>query len=107
MLLAINIINVTDTVSERRAVSEHVFPQLRSLCANLGLHFLGLDLLEATFLAPGHPGEESSEDIFRLELEGVFELVVKEIKLCQENSSGPAFVVCRKTRLLSIFRSQK
>jgi len=79
-------------------VGEHVFPQLRSCCQSLGLQFCGVDLYKSLSysLVPQQARRQGEEehDIFKLELGGVFELAAKEIELCQEISSGPAFVVC-------------
>ena len=37
-----------------------------------------------------------------LEMEGVYQLGLKEIKLCQDLSAGPSFIVCTGIYLLTL-----
>ena len=122
---------VVDSGHERSHIVEDVFPALHSHSKSLGLQFYAVDMYAAL---PSHlccptngvrtesggpkDDKEAEEDgtLYHLERMGVLRLAPKEIKLCQQLSAGPNFVVsvlqyslycasvlCRKPVLFSHF----
>lgn len=88
--------NCTDTDFEKSNINEHAFSHLRSYCQSLGLHFYGVDLYDSIPLEgiPPLATEDGALDyIYELEQREIFRLAASEVKLCQTESSGPAFVV--------------
>lgn len=83
---------ISDSKFERRVLHKTAFPALRTYCESLGFQFHVVDL----FRGLGVDEEESKSDaatLTRLEREGLFQLAIKEIRLCQQTSVGPNFVV--------------
>ncbi len=78
-------------------MARHVYPQLRQLCQSLGLQCVIVDLFRAvpaTLIIPPSEASTTSNDMaYKLEAKGLLEMARDEIKLCQEFSLGPSFVV--------------
>jgi hypothetical protein len=71
----------TDTQVERNVLMREIYPKLKEYCHSLGLDFQIVDLRW------GIRDEAVDEHL-------VPDLCLQEIKLCQEISIGPQFVVC-------------
>ena len=69
-----------------------MLPQLRKYCSSLGLHFNAVDLYNGF---PVHVDADCSEEMYRLESQGVLQLALEEVKLCQHTSAGLTFVVSK------------
>lgn len=89
-LLLLRMLCLSDSQWERKYLREHVLPQLRKYCSSLGLHFNAVDLYN------GLPVDaDCSEEMYRLESQGVLQLALEEVKLCQRTSAGLTFVVSK------------
>lgn len=77
--------NHIDSVEERNALMNVVYPQLKSFCYQFGYHFHMVDL---------YWGKECTLKEYSIAFD-VHHLkrAINEIKLCQEFSSGPSFIV--------------
>ncbi|KAL3864387.1 hypothetical protein ACJMK2_006074 [Sinanodonta woodiana] len=69
----------TDTTNERNYLMEHAYPQLKSLCQQLGYEFQVVDMRWGI-------RDEAMDDQMGMEL------CLKELGLCQKLSTGPNFV---------------
>ena len=93
-----------DSTIERRHLCSHAYPKLRQFCQSLGLQLVIIELFQAipsTINLPKQQQNEGSKDVVMYELEarGLLEAAKREIKLCQELSLGPTFVVRRNCYL--------
>ncbi len=88
---------------EKCYLARHVYPQVRQLCQSLSLQCVIVDLFQAVPVTIATPTSEKSvtpplqttsdEMMYKLEAKGLLEMARDEIKLCQEVSVGPTFVV--------------
>lgn len=74
-----------DSVEERNALMNVVYPQLKSFCYQFGYHFHMVDL----YWGKVHAMKEYSISFDAHHLKKT----INEIKLCQELSNGPSFIV--------------
>ena len=81
---------LSDSQWERKYLRQHVFPRLRKYCSSLGLHFIAVDLYNSFPV-----DADCSEEMYRLETQGMLQLALEEVKLCQHTSAGLTFVVSR------------
>lgn len=65
-----------------------MFPWLRKYCSSLGLHFNVVDLYNSFPV-----DADCSEEMYQLESQGMLQLALEEVKLCQHTSAGLTFVV--------------
>ena len=84
---------LVDVKHERLALWNSVFPHIKEFGDSLGLQVTIIDMYHCLEL--NNEECSSATVLYFLENEGVFELSLKEVSLCQELSSseGPAFVV--------------
>ena len=74
-----------DSVEERNALMNIVYPQLKSLCYQFGYHFHMIDL---------YWGKECTVKEYSISFDDHhLKKTNNEIKLCQELSNGPSFIV--------------
>ena len=76
----------TDTAEERNALMASVYPNLKSFCRKLGYEFQVVDMRWGV-------RDEATDDHLTVEL------CMKELRKCQETSTGPNFVVASLTVL--------
>ena len=73
-------LNVLDTKVERNALMERVYPKLKTFCQKRGYEFQVVDMRWGV-------RDEATDDHM------TSELCMKEIKDCQQLSTGPNFIV--------------
>ena len=74
-----------DSVEERNALMSIVYPQLKSFCYQFGYHFHMVDL---------YWGKECTVQEYSISFDAHHaKKTSNEIKLCQEFSNGPSFIV--------------
>ena len=92
----------TDSKWERLYMKNRIIPALRTFCQSNGLQFHTVDMHHAVAESADSSipdGRESEREnglggvLYELERKGALELGLWEIKLCQEVSAGPTFVV--------------
>ena len=71
---------VLDTFNERNALMERVYPKLKSYCQSVGYDFQVVDMRWGI-------RDEATDDHMTTEL------CMKELKACQDLSTGPNFIV--------------
>lgn len=94
--------SVSDSEWDRKYLRENVFPDLKQFCQSLGLQFHVVDLYDniPTSWARGEVqgrGEEEAREsrVLRdVDLQETLQLALWEIRMCQDVSAGPTFVVC-------------
>jgi hypothetical protein len=74
-----------DTYNERVALWGNVFPYLRKFGSSLGLHVTIVDLYRGCLC------DDDLHQYF-MEADGLYQLNIKEIKLCQKMSAGSPFI---------------
>ena len=79
---------IADSRWEHKYLRDRVFPKLRHYCQSLGLQFHVVDLYRDIPVDSSNGGA-----MYELERQGVLRLALEEIKLCQQVSAGPSFVV--------------
>lgn len=77
----------SDSQWERKYLRGALF-QLRQYCRSLGLQFHAVSPYQHIHLPP-----DPSGTIYTMERDGVLQLALREIRLCQSLSAGPSFVV--------------
>ena len=77
--------NHIDSVEERNALMNVVYPQLKSFCYQFGYHFHMVDL---------YWDKKCTLREYSISFDSHYlKKAINEIKLCQEFSSGPTFIV--------------
>lgn len=71
---------VSDTKHERNTLMKHAYPKIKEHCRRIGYEFQVVDMRWGV-------RDEATDDHMATEL------CLKELKLCQELSTGPNFVV--------------
>ena len=90
---------LADSAIERRHLRSQAYQKLRQFCQSLGLQLVIVELFEVIPSAVQQQNEVCKDDMmYELEAKGLLEMAKKEIKLCQDISLGPTFVV-RVTQL--------
>ena len=80
-----NCFDLLDSAEERNALMNIVYPQLKSFCYQFGYHFHMIDL---------YWGKECAVKEYSISFNPHHaKKATNEIKLCQEFSSGPSFIV--------------
>eukprot|EP00731_Ephydatia_muelleri_P023326 Em0015g909a len=80
-----------DCKYERKVLHKKAFPALRAYCESLGFQFYLVDLFWGLGVDAA-PQAEDAAALTTLERDGLYQLAIKEIKLCQLTSMGPNFV---------------
>ena len=83
---------IPDCKYERKVLHKKAFPALRAYCESLGFQFYLVDLFWGLGVDAA-PQAEDAAALTKLERDGLYQLAIKEIKLCQLTSMGPNFVV--------------
>lgn len=102
MVIDQHLCSTSDSKWDRKYLRENVFPHLRQFCQSLGLQFHVVDLYHnfpASWAREERQGggeEEAggSQAMRETELQEVLHLALWEIRMCQDVSAGPTFVVC-------------
>lgn len=85
---------ISDCKFEREVLHKKAFPTLRAYCESLGFQFYLVDLFWGQGVDEGKAeGLSDAAALTKLERDGLYQLAIKEIKLCQQTSTGPNFVV--------------
>ena len=83
-----------DSAIERRHLRSQANQKLRQFCQSLGLQLVTVELFELIPSSVQQQNDVCKDNImYELEARGLLEMAKKEIKLCQEISLGPTFVV--------------
>ena len=80
----------SDTYYERSRLWRDVFPDVCDYARSLGLH---LSIVDPYHMMDCLPEQRNQILPFALEVEGVYQLNMKEITICQEFSGGISFMV--------------